>query len=75
VGFLALPHGAFDVAVSGDKLFIAGDVAGLYVADLSDPAHPRLAGHVDTAGAAFQVTVASDRVYVADGAGGLLILE
>jgi len=48
-------------------------VAGLQVADVTDPRSPKLLGSIDTPGDAFDVATDGSFVYVVDGLCGLQI--
>jgi formylglycine-generating enzyme required for sulfatase activity len=64
-GAMPLRASAAAVDVLGDYAYIAGGEAGLQVFDISDPAHPQLAGWLDTPKRADAIRVA--RTYDADG--------
>jgi hypothetical protein len=53
------------MTLSGELAFIASNVAGLQVVDVTDPGSPRFVGNVPTQSPAEAVTVVDDRVYVA----------
>ena len=59
------------MAVAGNYAYVADEVAGLQVIDISNPANPQRVGGYDTAGGAAGVAVAGNYAYVADDAGGL----
>ncbi len=65
---------AWRVAVSGNYAYVAGDVGGLHVFDVSNPAKPQRVGGYDTSGYAHGVAVSGNYAYVADGPWGLVIL-
>lgn len=74
VGALALgtePAQALDVAVRDGVAVIASGDAGLWVADVRDPAAPEIVGHVVTPGDARGVALGDDVAFVADGPCGL----
>ncbi len=64
-----------DVAVSSDTAYVAAGGEGLYIVDISDPAHPAVLGVHDTTGYAEGVAIAGEYAYIADGPMGLLILD
>lgn len=52
VGALTTPGQASDIAIAGDRAYIAdGGMGGLLVLDISDPASPVMLGSLDTPGA------------------------
>lgn len=82
VGRLVLPvdpnpfvEGIVGLAVVENRAYVTANEAGLFILDVSDPAHPRLLGQFDTPGRARDVRVVGGTAYVADGASGLLILD
>jgi len=56
-------------------LYVAYGDAGVIKLDWSDPAHPVLLQHHDTAGDALATAIANGRVYVADYDGGLVVFR
>src|SRR5262249_19957720 len=64
----------WNVAVSGNYAYVADDVSGLQVIDVSDPTQPRRVGG-NSAFDAFDITVAGNKVFVAAGDQGLMILD
>ncbi len=70
---IPLPAPARDLSVSGKTLFLAAGDAGLFVVDVSDPNHPRLAGQLPVK--AQTVAVSGARAYVLDKDGFLDVLE
>ncbi len=66
---------AADVAIAGNRVYVANGGAGLLVIDVSDPAGPTLAGSLDTPGTAESVAVAGNHACVADGTSGLLVID
>jgi hypothetical protein len=68
------PGQAWDVAIAGERAFIAGGDKGVHIVDISDPSSPHDLGFVRTHSAQ-GVAVSEDRLFVADGLGGLLILK
>ena len=74
--------GAFDpsrevygVAVSGNLLFVANYINGLYVRDVSNPSNPVLVYHYDTADDLLGVATAGNFVYLADRYYGLKVID
>jgi len=61
---------ARDLALAGDRLYIAGGEPGLAVIDVADPSHPFQVASLTVPGA-IKVELALGRVYVAAQAGGL----
>jgi hypothetical protein len=76
--------GSRAVQVIGQRAYLAGNGytdsngglsnQGLYIADISDPAHPQTLSRYVTPGAAIAVSVAGDRAYVA-GLGEIWIVD
>jgi len=66
---------AYDVAVSGDYLFIAGNNNGLYVYDISNPINPIFVARCDTPGKCIDVVIQGDLAFVADYYHGLQIID
>ena len=63
------------VTVAGSLAYVAASNEGVYIIDVSDPAHPVEAGYYDTPGAAQRSpSVVGNSIYVADRGGGLVIL-
>ena len=60
-----------DVAIDGERAYLAGGNTGLYVFDISDPSDPALVTTVTTGGSAAGVEIVGDYAYVAVGFGGL----
>ena len=66
---------ALGVGVSGSYAYVADDIAGLRIIDISNPASPTLVGTYNTSGNAAGVTVSGSYAYVADYAAGLHIID
>jgi hypothetical protein len=66
---------ATHLAVAGDLVFVADDVSGLQIINITNPALPTLAGTYNTPGTAMGVAVAGDLAFVADGSFGLQIIN
>lgn len=64
-----------DVAVAGDRAYLADGEKGLVSVDVSDPALPQPLGRIDTPGSANAVKVAGRYAYLADSSGGLRIID
>ena len=73
VGSVALPGIVKGVALYGECAFVACDMDGLRVVDVSDPAHPTEVAHLDMT--ARSVTVHTWYAYVACGTDGLTIVN
>lgn len=65
------PGFAFGVAVSGHYAYIADELSGLQVINVTNPLHSALLGSYSTSGYAFGVAVAGGIAYVAYGDSGL----
>jgi hypothetical protein len=59
--------GGLGIRVVGGLAYVAAGNAGLQIVDIGNPAAPRSAGIVDTAGTAYRVAVVGDLAFVADG--------
>jgi hypothetical protein len=68
------PGAAYDVAVVGSYAYVADNLSGLQVIDVSNPAIPVVMGGLDTPDAARGVAVVGDYAYVADGISGLQVV-
>ena len=64
-----------DVFIDGNYAYIAGDVNGLHIFDVSNPLNPIWVNRVDTPGSAEGVYVTGGYAYVADDWGGLQIID
>jgi hypothetical protein len=60
---------------SAHYVYLAAGEVGVWVVNVSDPAHPHLAGLVNTPGRAQSLAAVDDLAYVADGDGGFLVLR
>ncbi len=69
------PGKAYGVFVSGSYTYVADDVSGLQVINVSSPASPTLVGTYDTQGEAWDVYVAGSYAYVADYSSGLQVID
>ncbi|MGH8103801.1 MAG: LVIVD repeat-containing protein [bacterium] len=63
------------LAITGNLVVLANAEAGVRVAHISDPAHPRVIGPFPTAGSATAIALSGGIACVADGAGGLRLLQ
>ena len=72
---LDLPGYPNGVVAQGNFAYIAAGASGLVVADISDPAKPRIVATLDTPGNADEVRIVGNFVYLADGPGGLQIIN
>ena len=78
---LPLPGIAYDVVIQDEYAYVAvedydpGDLAGLVVVEIADPAHPAWVGYVATADFPQHVAVSGICAYVADGRGGMQVID
>ncbi|MHA1910936.1 MAG: LVIVD repeat-containing protein, partial [Candidatus Kariarchaeaceae archaeon] len=63
-----------DVFVSGDFAFVADDISGLAIIDISDPTNPGSPVYENTEHA-FGVYVVGDYAYIADAGWGLVVID
>src|SRR5579862_9203214 len=75
ISFLPIPGFANDVAIAGNYAYVAAGAAGLQVVDVSDLAHPFIAGALATSGNANDVRVAGNLAFVADDTAGLEVVD
>ena len=61
--------------MAGSYAYIADDLAGLRIIDISNPSNPFEVGNYDTPGYAHGVAVADSYAYVADGEAGLRVVD
>jgi hypothetical protein len=66
---------ASEVVLPGNYAYVANEIAGLQVIDVSDPANPQRMGGYDTSGESYGVAVAGNYAYVADGTAGLQVID
>ena len=71
---IEMSEAAFDVVASGDLVYIAGPVDGLLIADVSDPAAPRIIGRAPVGGIN-NICVFEGRAYAGTQAGELHIFN
>lgn len=62
------------VAIAGDKAYLANRQRGFQVVDISDVRKPSIIGSIDTPGPASAVTVSGSYAYVAADRGGLVVI-
>lgn len=63
------------ITIAGTRAYLANDMAGLQVLDISNPTCPRFLGRYDTPGYAASVAVSGTLAYVADEGAGLRIID
>jgi hypothetical protein len=63
------------VVVMQNHAYVADDVSGLEVVDVSDPAAPAIVGRANTADRAWGVATVGDYAYVTDGLTGLQVVD
>lgn len=74
VGGLELGY-ANEVAVQGDRVYLADGAAGLQILDITDRAHPKAMGVLKTGGTAVDIAVTNHFAYVADQGSGLQVID
>lgn len=72
-GGCATSGSAFGVAIAGDYAYVADQLPGFQVLDISDPTNPVSVGSCETPGYSVHVVVAGDYAYVADQLFGLRV--
>jgi hypothetical protein len=76
---LDLPGQAFDLFAADGLLYVAAGSAGLYAWDVTDPANPVLAAHVQPGapgyGPVLKVVVEGEWVYLSDAEAGLYVYQ
>jgi hypothetical protein len=75
ISFLPIPGFANSVSVVGHYAYVAAGAEGLQVADVSDLAHPFIAGFTFTRENANDVRVVGSLAFVADGRSGLTVID
>ena len=75
IGSAATPGYAQDVAIQGDLAYVANDLKGLQIIDISDIENPVVIGSIDTPSIAEGVDVSGDIACVGDGYGGLVVID
>ena len=70
-----VPCGLYDVAASGDYVFLAAGSDGILGIDVSDPAAPYLAARFSTPSLATRVAVDGDLIYALDEMAGIYVLH
>jgi hypothetical protein len=66
---------AYEVAVAGNRAFVADGFAGLKVMDITNPSSPTLVANFNTPGLASGISVSGETAFVADGDSGLRIFK
>jgi len=74
VGVVDTPHHAMDIVVKDDHAFVADNLGGLQVIDISDPFQPDIVSSVPSI-AAQALELSGDRAYVASFEQGLAIVD
>jgi len=69
------PGSARAVQLSGHYAYVADEISGLKIINVSNPASPTLAGTYYTLGAAYSVYLSGNYAYVADWGSGLQIID
>jgi hypothetical protein len=75
VGLVPTTHGAFDMHIEDDILYLARHGAGVSVLDISNPRAPVLLSTINGGGEAWGVSGAGDILYVADLQEGVDVLD
>ena len=75
VGSFPTSTAALHAVLDGNLLFVADDVSGVQILDVSDPTLPDEIGYYVTPYATVGVSVAEDLAFVIDEGGGLFILS
>lgn len=65
----------WDIAVDGDRLYLADEIAGLHVVDASDPRRLRLVASLPLGEKALAVDAEDGLAYVATGSGRLYVID
>ncbi len=63
------------LAIDGNFAYLAAGKSGLLIADIANPAAPRIVGSFDTTGDARSVTLSGNQAFVADGFAGVEIID
>jgi PKD repeat protein len=63
------------VCIDGNYAYVAADVNGLHIFDITDPVNPVWVNSIDTPGWAYDVAVSNGYAYVADYDSGLQIID
>lgn len=75
LGEIALPGEAQKVQVQGNYAYVACRQGGLQVVDVSNPAHPVLAGSYDTSNYATSIDLSGNLAVVSSGGGGVYLFD
>ncbi len=70
----ALPDGAYGITLVNNLAYIANDINGIQILDITDPYNPSGVGSYDTPGFTRNLVVSANYAYVADGE-GIVILD
>lgn len=73
VASLTTPSWAWDIAISGDRAFVASEERGIVWIDISDPFEPEIVEILAMPGQAQGVALTVDHAFVADGDDGLQV--
>jgi hypothetical protein len=74
-GAVDTPGSAYDVAIAAAHAYVADNMSGLQIVDVSLPGDPVWVGSVDTPGSARAVALLGQIAFVADGQAGLQIVD
>jgi hypothetical protein len=66
---------AYNVTLHGDLAYVADEIGGVQILDISDPGNLSLVGTYDTGGQVYDAEVDGDYAYVASGNLGLRVLD
>lgn len=69
------PGNAYEIATAGDYAFVADNMNGLRVIDISDPTNPVEVGNYDTSGYAYGVAITGDHAFVCDAYSGFKVID
>jgi len=75
VGSYDTPGASINVKIVGNLAYVADEISGLQIIDISNPSSPVLKGSYDTPGLALSVKVIGDLAYIADNYSGLQIID
>ena len=74
-GALPTPNDAWGFRVAGDYVYIADRLAGMIIADVSNPQKAELLAQLDTDGATNDIIIENTVAYLADGLNGLVVVD
>ncbi len=69
------PYSPREIVIQGNYAYLACDLYGLQIVNISDPTHPTMAGHLYTPGYAWGLAVQGNYVYMAEHYAGLRIID